>query len=113
MRQLMDRLFGLYATEATLVHDDQEQTVCVFLQSINSRSWQNMEQRYSTLGKIPGGQYVCILPAGTAAEGDTLRVGSKSYRICRVEEMTVKSCSVYQWGLCNEKGGEDNWGSES
>lgn len=111
MRQLMDRLFGLYATEATLVHDAQQRPVRVFLQSINSRSRQNMEERYSPLGKIPGGQYTCILPAGSAAEGDTLLLGSKAYRIRRVEDMTLRSGSVYQWGLCVEKGGEDTWGS--
>lgn len=110
MRQLMDRLFGLYATEATLLQDRGERTVRVFLQSVNSRSWQNMEQVASPLGMIPRGQYVCILPAGTAEEGDRLDVGGKVYLICRLAEMTVQSGSVYQWGLCREKGGEDNWG---
>lgn len=62
------------------------------------------------LGEIPRGQYICVLPTGMAAVGDILRIGGKAYLICRVEEMAVRTGSVYQWALCEEKGREDTWG---
>lgn len=113
MQYLMDRLFALYGSDAVLVSGNTSKKMRIFFQSVNSRSWQNMERVYIPLGRVPRGQYVCILPAGTAKEGDVIKIGSKSYRICRLEEITVRTGTVYLWGLCNEKGGEDTWGSTS
>lgn len=110
MFSAMQRLFSLFATDATMQNEKGKQTVRVFFQSVNSRSWQNMERIFGPMGEIPRGQYVCILPAGTAVAGDVLTMGQRSYRICRVEDMTVAGKVLYQWSLCKEKGEADTWG---
>ena len=106
MLQMFNRLLQRYGTGLRV--EDTE--VTGFFYSVNSRSWQNMEQAVGPLGEIPRGQYICILPAATAAKaGDTIVVGEKSYRIRRVEDMRSGEQVVYRWSLCVERGGEDLW----
>lgn len=104
MLQLLERAFGLYGREALLTSGGTQKRVKAFFQGSNSKSWQNMQRVYGPLGEIPRGQYLCFLQPGTAAEGDSLEMDGKAYRICRVEDM-----AAYQWCLCTEKGGEDTW----
>ena len=109
MRQLLERVFGLYGQDALLTSSDTQNTVQVFFQGSNSKSWQNMERVIGPLGEIPRGQYLCFLQPGMASVGDTLSMETGDYRICRVEEMTVGTQVMYQWCLCMRKGGEDTW----
>lgn len=106
MRQVFDSLFARYGTRLTVAG----QAASGFFSSVNSRSWQNMEQAFGPLGEIPRGQYICMLPVAVAVDfGDTVTVGQKSYQIRRVEAMRFGDTTVYQWCLCVEKGGEDLW----
>ncbi len=74
-------------------------------QSVNSRSWQNMEHVFSPLGRIPRGQYLCMLSAGTAARiGDSIIVENIEHEIRKLENMYLGSDCVYIWCLCVEKG---------
>lgn len=112
MQALMNRLLGRYGMQAVITTENGSVTARVFFHSVNSRSWQNMEKVFLPLGEIPRGQYICVFPAGLAvAAGDTVTVGGRDYRVCRVEEMAMHTGTVYQWSLCMEKGGEDTWGS--
>lgn len=112
MRALMDEVFRRYGVDAQITSDARRQKVKVFFHSVNSRSWQNMERMFFPLGEIHRGQYICVLPIWAAAQaGDTVTVNGKSYKLRRVEEMFVKGASIYRWGLCVEKGGDDNWGA--
>ena len=108
MRRTMQRVFARYGTDAT-VHDGENDTqVKVFFQSVNSKSWQNMETVFHPLGRLQGGQYVCILPPDAAVEaGFTLTIAGKNYAVCRVENMPVDSRPVYRWAICTGKGGEE------
>lgn len=109
MRTLVQRVLQRYGTDAVIVKADTQVQTRAFFHSSNSKSWQNMEKLYSPLGQIPRGQYVCILPAGTAEAGDTLQISGKEYVICRAEDMTVGAEAVYQWSLCTGKGGDSIW----
>ena len=112
MRSIMDQVFARYGSDALLTTETGKQKVKVFFHSVNSRSWQNMERMFFPLGEIHRGQYICVLPIGAvAAAGDTVTVKGTSYKLRRVEEMFLKGESVYRWGLCVEKGGDDNWGA--
>lgn len=112
MRDLMDQVFARYGADAVITSEAGQQEVKVFFHSVNSRSWQNMERMFFPLGEIHRGQYICVLPIeAVTAAGDTVMVNGKSYKLRRVEEMFVKGESVYRWGLCVEKGGDDNWGA--
>ena len=105
MRELMDQLFRRYGTEAVLLRGEQQYAVKAFFHSVNSRSWQNMEYVQSPLGRIPRGQYLCILPAGSKAEeGGRLALQGKEYQIQKLENIYLGSKVIYVWGLCVEKG---------
>ncbi len=105
MRKTMQRVFACYGTDAILWDGEKRAEVKVFFQSVNSKSWQNMESAVHPLGYLPRGQYVCMLPAGTAVEaGHTLTVEGTNYVVCRVEDMPVSPQPVYRWALCTGKG---------
>ncbi len=111
MQALMDRIFDRYGDDAVLTSSEAVQDVKVFFHSVNSRSWQNMERMFFPLGEIHRGQYICVLPISAVAEaGDTVAVHGKTYVLRRVEEMFAQGQAIYRWGLCVEKGGDDNWG---
>lgn len=109
----MQRLFELYGTDATVQNGDDKTQLRVFFQSVNSRSWQNMEQLWGPLGRIPRGQYICILPAGSAQAEAVVQIRGASYRVCKVEDMVIQGKVLYQWAICKEKGGRDTWGTQS
>lgn len=112
MRTLFDRVFERFGTEAVLSSRAGARTAKVFFHSVNSRSWQNMERVFFPLGEIPRGQYICVLPIGAQAKaGETVTLLGRAYKLRRVEEMFVRDERVYCWGLCVEKGGDDDWGS--
>lgn len=109
MERLMQRLLRMYGTQVQIIHEGKENTIHVIFYSSNSKSRENMEKRYCPLGQIPDGQYVCILPAGTAAVDDWLKVDGESYRFCRVEDMRMGQQTLYQWSLLTRKGGDEAW----
>lgn len=111
MQKWMDRIFGRYGMDGTVHNADGIQRVKVFFESVNSKSWQNMQSRYHALGQLPRGQYICRFPKGTAVQaGDTLRVSGTAYLVCRVEDMTGLGGMGYRWALCTKKGSGDAWG---
>ncbi len=111
MKKLMQRLFARYGTEAVLNSYNGIMSVKVFFESVNSKSWQNMEARHHVLGKLPKGQYICRFAADVpVAAGNMLTVEGSQYIVCRVEDMLGPGGCVYRWALCTKKGGEDTWG---
>lgn len=106
MTRWTEKVFARMGRPAVLYTAAGEETVQVIFQSINSRSWQNMDLEYNPLGKVPRGQYLCMLPAGTAAEeGDKLGLDGKKYEIRKLEKMYIGSEVQYLWGLCLERKG--------
>lgn len=110
MQAMMQRILQKYGAQVQIIHGEEEKWVKVMFHSSNSKNWQNMDKLYCHLGQIPRGQYLCILPAGTAAVGDSLRVDGEEYRFCVVEDMRMGQETVYQWSLLTREGGEDTWG---
>ena len=114
MRRMVEKIMKGYGTAVTLCHGDGEYALRVFFQPVRSKSWENTDSDYSPLGEIPRGRYIYIGPVEPAAEaGDTVLVGQKAYTLRRTEIIRDGNGPVYCWGLCLEKGGEDNWGRQS
>lgn len=111
MQKLMDRIFNRYGMDGAVHRADGIQRVKVFFESVNSKSWQNMQSRHHALGQLPRGQYICRFPKGTLVQaGDTLRVNGTAYLVCRVEDMAGLGGFGYRWALCTKKGSGDSWG---
>lgn len=105
MRKWMERLIQQIGQPAMLYSKNAHSQIQVIFQSVNSRSWQNMEHGYSPLGRIPRGQYLCILPAGGPAQvGDSLILRGIEYEIRKLENKYMGAQVIYVWGLCVEKG---------
>lgn len=114
MQKVIERMFRIYGQTALVtLQNSGAVTEKIFLQPINSRSWQDMERVYTPLGSVPKGRSVCILQADTSATtGDTLTVDGRAYRIVKLEPMAMAGKILYYWGLCLQKGGEQGWDSE-
>ena len=114
MRSAVERIFAKYGTGLTIHSGEKSITVRGFFRAVNSKSWQSMESEASLLGEITRGQYVYMGPAEvTIQEGDTLRLGQRSYVFRRVEPYYFGDEPIYRWGLCVEKGVNDIWGIRS
>ena len=103
------QLLKQFGSPITLRRDGAEVEFRGFLQHSGSKSWQNMRGQYGVLGEVPGGQYVLIAPPEPALEPeDTLLMGGRSYVIRTLEPVLYGRQVLYQWGLCENKGGEDS-----
>lgn len=111
---MVGKILAQYGTAVTLRHGGAEQQIQAFLQPVRSSSWQYLDSSYSPLGEIPRGRYIYIGPVDPKAEaGDELWLEEKAYLLRRTELIRDGGGPVYCWGLCLEKGGEDNWGKQS
>ena len=114
MQKTVDNLFARYGTDMVWVCNETEKNVRGFFRAVNTTSWQSLESEATPLGEISRGQYAYIGPVGAEVkEGDTLRLGEKTYLFRRVEPYYYGNQKVYLWGLCVEKGVNDTWGTQS
>ena len=114
MKKMVEKVMAQYGTDMTIVSGGEQRPVRGFFRAVNSKSWQSMESEATLLGEISRGQYAYVGPVDVAVrEGDTLRLGEKTYLFRRVEPDYYGNQEVYTWGLCVEKGVNDTWGSQS
>ena len=114
MRGSIERLMRHYGTQMQLCHGETEKTVRGFFRAVDSESWQSIENEATPLGEMSRGQYTYIGPVAVAVEeGDTVKLGNKTYLFRRVEPYWYGNQPVYLWGLCVEKGVNDTWGTRS
>ena len=100
-----------YGIPLTLCRGTESWQVRAFFQPVRSKSWDYSDSNYSPLGEIPRGRYIYIGPVEPEAQaGDTIRMGEKTYLVRRSEVVCDHHGAAYCWGLCLEKGGEDDWG---
>lgn len=115
MRKAIEDVMTRYGTVLTVLRDEEEpRSVRGFFRPVNTNSWQSIESEATLLGELTRGQYVYLGPIeGDVREGDTLGLGEKTYLVRRVEIYYFADASLYQWGLCVEKGVNDTWGIQS
>lgn len=109
MRTLMDSVLARYGADALVETPGGQQRVKVFFRSVNSDAWQNTERMFSSLGEIPRGRYICLLPALVDVRPEaTLTIRNKQYLLRRIEPVAAFADVTCQWCLCVEKGGMDH-----
>ena len=100
-----------YGTPMVLVQGEQQTQIRAFLQETRSKSIHGTQREFIPLGAVPKGIYVYIGPAQPVAEaGDLIQYQNKLLELRRAEPMMVGEAVAYCWGLCVEKGGDDQWG---
>ena len=111
---MVAKILKKYGTAMTLCRGEESWEVRAFLQPVLSKGWDTSDAEYSPLGEIPRGRYVYIGPTvPEAAAGDTVLMDGKAYLMRRCDVIRDGKGPVYCWGLCLEKGGEDDWGRQS
>ena len=115
MRKMVDKIFNTYGAIYVLTrHDGTEFALKAFLQPRKALSQRNAIKRISPLGEILGDTYLFLCMAGCGMRvGDTLMGTSGNYEVRQVETVYYKYDPLYMWGLCVQKGGADNWDSQS
>ncbi len=114
MRRKVDQIMARHGTDLTIVSEGEEKTVRGFFRAVQTKSWQNVENEITLLGSVSRELYSFLGPADAdVKEGDSLRMGEKSYLFRRVEAYWFDNEKLYVWGLCVEKGGDDAWGAQS
>ena len=114
MKNMVEKVMAQYGTDMTVFSGEETKPVRGFFRAVNSKSWQSMESEATLLGEISRGQYTYVGPVEVSVrEGDTLRLGDRTYLFRRVEPYYYGNQAVYTWGLCVEKGVNDTWGSQS
>ena len=109
MQQMIGKILATYGVRIT--RKEEGATYRGFFQPVRSKSWQYLEGNFSPLGEVPRGQFVYMGPADLELNvGATLCVGGKDYMLRRIEPVYCGNEIAYHWGMCVEKGGEDNWG---
>lgn len=105
MRQLIDRLLSCHGITAQLQTENGTKELKVLFRAVRSDAWQNARREFTSLGEVPTGRYICLLPADAEAEREaTLTLMGKQYLLRRIEPIAVFSEIAGLWCLCVEKG---------
>ena len=97
-----------YGCDVTLEWDGGQETVRAFLRPVASKSLQNLRHDYDELGRIPGGLYVFIGPAGcTLGKAEAAVSGGVRYEPRRAETLWIGDQACCIWGLLTRGGDED------
>ena len=64
MKDAIEAILWDYGDTVVIEHGGQSAEVRAFLQPVTSKSWQNMERMFNSLGRIERGQYLYLGPAG-------------------------------------------------
>lgn len=112
VRNMVEKMIRNWGTDVTVYHRGVPSTAKGVFVSTTSRSWQNMQNVFTELGETPRGQYNYIGAMEPVAEkGDILEVNNKRYLLRRAEVVYDRKGPLYRWGLCVERGGDDEWGN--
>ena len=116
MQKTVKKIFNTYGTELYLMRQDGSYgAMKALLQPRKALSQRNAIKKISPLGEILGDTYQFICTADCGAKvGDTLyKIGTAYYEVRQVETVLYKNKPLYMWGLCVQKGGMDQWDSQS
>ena len=111
MQKLVNRIFRRYGTALQIQGTSGVNTVYGFVQHTATSARKHLLPEYSPLGQIPQGHYLMLLPAYEARVDQLIMYNGKWYIVRRVERVWMGNKVVYDWVLCEERGGADTWGN--
>lgn len=109
MRRMVEKLLRQYGVEMTL---DGETPVFGFLQPVIGKTEQLAAAHPGPLGLENAKRYVYIGPLEPQpVENGQISLNGSVYLVRTVQEIQGANGPVYVWGMCVEKGGDDQWGA--
>ena len=103
---------GCYGRDLILIRGEDRFSLRGFFQPVTGKVERLALAQMGPLGQESRERFIYIGPVEPEAEpGDQVMAGEKQYRICSAQLIWGGDGPVYCWGMCVEKGCEDNWGS--
>lgn len=110
MRRLLNRIFLRYGTPIKVGTTSGTYVIRGFVQHTATSARKYLLPEYTSLGEIPRGYYLMLLPLYEVQVGQQLMYNGKWYIIRRMERVWLGSEAIYDWCLCEERGENDKWG---
>lgn len=108
---MVEKLLRQYGMAVTICQEGADETVRGFFQPVTGKVEHLAAAHPGMLGTENTRRYVYIGPLEPRpAEQGILRIEGKEYRVRTVQEIWGANGPVYLWGMCVEKGGDDQWG---
>ena len=107
----MDKIFRKYGVPITVQTDNETYLVNGFVENAATSARKYLLSEYASLGEIPQGYYVILLPRYEARLGREVMYGAKWCIIRRIEQIWFQDKVLYDWCLCEERGKPDTWGN--
>lgn len=111
MQKLVDKIFRKYGVPITVQTDNETYLVNGFVENAATSARKYLLSEYASLGEIPQGYYVILLPRYEARLGREVMFGAKWCIIRRIEQIWFQDKVLYDWCLCEERGKPDTWGN--
>lgn len=110
MKKLVDKVFRRYGVPID-VQDEQSVTrVYGFVEHATTSARRYLFPEYTSLGQVPPGHYLILLPLHTVNDGQQLMYDGKWYIVRRMEQVWVGKTAIYDRCICEERGVTDQWG---
>ena len=110
MRKLVEKIFRRYGVPMTMQGPSGTNTVHGFVQHTATSARKHLLPEYTSLGALPQGHYLVLLPVSSANVGQLMMYNDTWYIVRRVERVWLGKTAVYDWCLCEERGEADAWG---
>lgn len=81
-----------------------------FVQHATTSAKRDLYPEYTSLGQVPPGHYLVLLPLYVARDGQELMYNGKWYIVRRVEQIRMGKTLIYDRCICEERGVADQWG---
>lgn len=85
-------------------------TVYGFVQHTATSARKHLLPEYTSLGELPQGHYLMLLPLYSVQVGELVMYNGSWYIMRRVERVWLGKTAIYDWCLCEERGESDTWG---
>lgn len=106
----VDKLLRKLGVPMTVTSRGEESSVRGIFQQVDSRSWQNLNREFSSVGEVNMGRFLYLGPAEPEISvGDRVKWEGRSYVFRRAERVMLGRKPLYCWGFCLEEGGADTW----
>lgn len=107
---MIDRIFRKYGARIHIHTGQSMAQTWGFVHYSATSARKHLLPNYAPLGQIPPGHCRLLLPAYSVAEGYEVSYGNHWYIVRTVERVWLGTQAVYDRCLCEERGGDDQWG---
>lgn len=110
MKKLVDKVFWRYGVPIDVQYTQGVTRVYGFVEHATTSARRYLFPEYTSLGQVPPGHYLILLPLHTAREGQEMMYDGKWYIVRRAERVWMGKIALYDRCICEERGVSGQWG---